>query len=186
MAVLKQAAVLVGLVSGVVGLVFLLLPQLKPESPPPPEPPPAEQSAKLSGLQLGADVTKGQYLERTDQPKLGFTAEQLARRGAFVTFRVVVVGFKGREIPLQREVFDARTGDQVDELRAVVVTPTANRVDSPWHDWVALRPGEGSYVLVVKVLDERGVRPMACAQSEPFGGLDGLVPGRPLVLCEGT
>ena len=180
MRIAKQAGVVVGLVSGIVGLLFLFLPQLKPEAPPPPA---AEQLGTLSGLILDPDATRGQYLERTDQPKQSFTAEQLARRGAFIRFRVEILGYKGKTLPLQRELVDAHTGDEIAQLRAVTITPPANRVASPWHDWAPLPPGRGSYVLVVKLMDERAVRAIACTQSAPFGGLAGRLPVKRLGLC---
>jgi hypothetical protein len=146
----------------------------------------AEQLGRLSALVLDDDTTRGQYLDRTDQPRRGFTPGQLARRGAFVQFRVELVGYRGTAIPLERELVNARTGDELGQLRAVTITPHSERVESPWHDWVPLRPGKGSDVLVVKLLDERGVRALDCLQSPPFGGLAGSVPGKRLGLCAGT
>ena len=110
MRIAKQAGVVVGLLSGIVGLLFLFLPQLKPEAPPLPA---AEQLGTLSGLILDPDATRGQYLERTDQSKQGFTTEQLARRGAFIRFRVEILGYKSKTLPLQRELVDAHTGDEI-------------------------------------------------------------------------
>lgn len=177
----KAATAVVGFASAVTGLLFAFLPQLQPDEP---APPPAEQSATLSGLVLDPDTTRRQYLDRTDQPRLGFTNEQLAKRGAFVRFRVEIVGYRGKTVPLQSELVDGRTGDELGQIRAVTIKPPADRVSSPWHDWVALRSGTGRYVIVVKLLDERSVRAIACIQSEPFGGLAGLAPGKRLGLCE--
>ena len=73
--------------------------------------------------------------------------------------------------------------DEIAQLRAVTITPPANRVASPWHDWAPLPPGKGSYVLVVKLMDERAVRAIACTQSAPFGGLAGRLPVKRLGLC---
>lgn len=172
---------MVGFASAVTGLLFAFLPQLQPDEP---APPPAEQSARLYGLVLDPDATRGQYLERTEQAKLGFTKDQLAQRVAFVRFRVEIVGYRGRTVPLQSELVDARTGDELGQIRAVTITPPADKVSSPWHDWVRLRPGTGRYVIVIKLLDERRVRAIACVQSEPFGGLGGLATGKRLGLCE--
>ena len=175
-------AAAVGFVSSVAGLVFLFAPQLQPDDDPPPAPPPA-QFGRLSGVVLDADATRRQYLERTDQPKLGFTEAQLARRGAFVQFKVELVGYLGTTIPLQRELVDARTGDELAQLRAVTITPPSNHVSSPWYDWVELRQGTGRYVVVVKLLDETRTRALDCLQTPPFGGLGGLEDGDELALC---
>jgi hypothetical protein len=183
MTLVKQAAAVVGLVSAVAGLVFLFLPQLRPGDKTP-EPPPAEQSGTLSGLVLDADTTRGQFLDRTDRPKVGFTKQQLARRGAYVRVRVELVGYRGKSVPIQREVVDARTGDELGQRRTDAIVPTAGRVSGSWPDWIALRPGRGSYVVVVKLLNLGGDAALDCVQSEPFGGLAGLDPaGKKLELC---
>ena len=174
----------VGFVSSVAGLVFLFVPWLQPDDDPPP-PPPAAQFGRLSGVVLDGDATRRQYLERSDQPKLGFTDAQLARPGALVQFKVELVGYLGKPIPLQRELVDARTGDELpgSQLRAVTITPPSNHVSAPWYDWVELRPGTGRYVVVIKLLDETRTRALDCVQSPPFGGLGGLEPGDEIALC---
>jgi hypothetical protein len=179
MTLVKQAAAVVGLVTAVAGLVFLFLPQLRPEESPPP-PPPAEQSGRLTGLVLDPETTRGQYLARTDQGTLGFTKEQLARRGVYLRVRVELVGFRGRSVPIERELVDARTGNELGQRRSDAIVPTAERVTGSWPDWVALRPGGGSYVVVVKLLNLRGDAAIDCVQSEPFGG---PAPTRKLELC---
>jgi hypothetical protein len=74
MSVLKQAGVVVGLISGVVGLFFLFFPQFRPErhSPPP------NQSAEVAKMELNPRVSLGNYLDYADQGKEGFTKEELA------------------------------------------------------------------------------------------------------------
>jgi hypothetical protein len=178
----KQAAAGVAFVSSVAGLLFLFAPGLRPGDDPPPQPP-AEQFAQLSGIVLDATTTKGQFLDRADLPKQGFTPAQLRARGAFAQFSVEIVGFTGKPVTLQRELVDGRTGDEIGQIRSDTITPPGPRVRSPWRDWVALRPGTGSYVLVFKLVDAPRSLTLDCIQSEPFGGLDGLAPGRPLRLC---
>ena len=176
----KQAAVIVGLISGVAGLVFLFFPQLRPER----NTPAADQSAAVSGVVSNPRTTREQFLDYSDQSKDGFTKEQLAVVGASAFARVQIVGYKGKTLTLQRQVVDARTGDVVGQARDFAVTPPANSVTHRWWDWVPLRPGRGNYVMVIKVLDERDVAAVACGQSPPFGGLGGLVPARPVHVCE--
>jgi hypothetical protein len=179
----KQIAGGIGFVSSVAGLVFLFLPQLQPKDSPA-TPAPAQQFGRLSGIVLDADTTQRQYLDRSDQTKDGKTPEQLTLKGAFVQFRAELVGYKGKTIPLQREVVDARTGDELGQVRAWTITPPVDRTSGPLYDWVPLRPGKGSYVLVIKLLDERRERALDCIVSPRFGGRAGLVAGKPqLGLC---
>jgi hypothetical protein len=176
----KQAGVIVGLISGVAGLIFLFFPQFRPERH---EPNPA-QSAKISGVVSNPRTTRGQFLDYSDQPKLGFTKEQLAIVGASAFARVEIVGYRGKTLTLERQLVDARTGDVVGQARDFTVTPPANRVTHRWWDWVRLRPGRGTYVMVIKLLDEREEAAIACGQSPSFGGLGGFAPAKPPQLCE--
>jgi hypothetical protein len=110
--------------------------------------------------------------------------EQLAVVGASVFARVELLGYRGETLTLQRQIVDARTGDVVGEARDFRIKPSADRVSHRWWDWAPLRKGRGSYVIVIKVLDERQVAAIACGQSPPFGGLGGALPAKPPQLCE--
>jgi hypothetical protein len=181
MGLAKQAGVIVGLVSTVVGLFFLLFPQFRPER----HGPTPDQSASVSGVVANPHTTRGQFLDYSDQPKLGLTNEQLREVGASAFARVQIVGYRGKKLTFERQLVDARTGDVVGQARDFAVTPTADKVTHRWWDWVPLRPGPGSYLMVIKVLDERQSSAIACGQSPLFGGLDGLVsPAKPPQLCE--
>jgi hypothetical protein len=176
----KQAGVIVGLISGVVGLVFLFFPQFRPER----QEPNPNQSARVSGVVSNPRTTRGQFLDYSDQPKTGFTKEQLAIVGASAFARVEIVGYRGKTLTLERQLVDARTGDVIGQARDFTVTPPANSVTHRWWDWVPLRRGRGNYVMVIKLLDEREEAAIACGQSPPFGGLSGFATAKPLHLCE--
>jgi hypothetical protein len=178
----KQAGVVVGLVSAVAGLFFLFFPQYRPER----GGPNPDQSAKVSGVVRNPHTTRGQFLDYSDQSKLGLTKEQLTELGASAFASVEIVGYRGKELTLERQLVDARTGNVVGQARDFAVTPTADKVTHRWWDWVPLRPGRGSYVMVIKVLDERQSAAIACGQTKTFGGLDGEVRAEPPQLCEGT
>jgi hypothetical protein len=176
----KQAGVVVGLISGVVGLLFLFFPELRPER----GGPSPDQSATISGVVSNPRTTRGQFLDYSDQHREGFTKEQLAMVGASAFARVEIVGYRGKTLTLARQLVDTRTGDVIGQARDFQVTPPANRVVHRWWDWVPLRPGRGSYVMVIKLLDERQEAAIACGQSPPFGGLGGRAVGRPIHVCE--
>jgi hypothetical protein len=181
MKLIKQGGIVVGLISGVLGLVFLLFPQFKPEK----TGPTADQSASVTGLVVNPRTTKGQFLDYSDQSKLGFTRKQLAVMGASAFARVQIVGYRGRTLTLERQLIDARTGNVVGEARDFRVTPPAEKVTHRWWDWTPLRPGRGSYIMVIKVLDDQQHAAIACGQTPAFGGLRGFLPPLSLHLCEG-
>jgi hypothetical protein len=177
----KQAGAIVGLVSGVVGLFFVLFPQFTPRR----TDPPPEQSASITDVVSNARTTQGQYLDYSDRSREGFTRDQLAQAGASMFARVKIVGYRGKTLTLERQVIDARTGDVVGTSRDYGVTPPADRVSHRWGDWVSLPDGRGRYIMVMKLLDERRVSAIACGQSKPFGGLGGTARGRTPQLCGG-
>jgi hypothetical protein len=178
----KQASVVVGLVSAAVGLFFLLFPQFRPER----HGPTPEQAATVSGVKRNPHTTRGQFLDYSDQSKLGLTNAQLAEVGASAFARVQIVGYRGKKLTLERQLVDARSGDVVGQARDFAVTPTADKVTHRWWDWVPLRPGRGSFIIVIKLLDDRQATAIACGQTETFGGLGGLAPAEPPQLCEGS
>lgn len=181
MTLAKKAGVLVGLISGLAGLFFLFFPQYRPER----SGPPADQSAAITGVVLNPRTTRGQYLDYSDQSKLGFTKQQLAVVGASAFARVEIVGYRGKKLTLARQLLDARTGDVIGQARDFRVTPPADKVVHRWWDWVPLRPGRGSYVMVIKLLDEQEQSSIACGQTATFGGLAGALDAKPPIVCEG-
>jgi hypothetical protein len=178
----KQGSVILGLVSGTIGLLFLLIPGIRPGQ----GAPPADQSASIGGMVLNPHTTRGQFLDYSDQSKLGFTPQQLAILGASAFARVQLVGYRGKTLTFERQIVDAKTGDVVGQARDFTVTPTAEKVTHRWWDWAPLRPGTGSYVMVIKILDERRLTAIACGQSDAFGGLAGILAATPPRLCEGN
>jgi hypothetical protein len=176
----KQASVVVGLISGVVGLFFLFFPQFRPERHEPIQ----DQSASVSKVALNPRIRRGNFLDYTDQKKLGLTKQQLSQTGASAFSRVEIVGYRGKMLTLEGQVVDAKSGEVVRTTRDFTVIPPAERVTHRWWDWAPLPSGRGSYVIVVKVLDEDQRAAIACGQTRQFGGLGGLVRAAPLHVCE--
>jgi hypothetical protein len=166
---LKQAGVILGLISGVVGLLFLLFPGLRPEAPGAGR----DESASLSGLSLVAPTTKGQYLDSSDQKKDGFTREQLEQPGAMASFKLTATGYKGKELTLQRQLIDVGSGDVIGETRDFTFEPGDVLKDRPFWYWLPLRPGRGIYVMVFKLFADRDPLAVECKQTEPFAGVAG-------------
>jgi hypothetical protein len=175
----KQGTVILGLVSGTVGLLFLLVPGIRPGQ----GSATVDRSVQIGGMVVNKHTTQGQFLDYSDQSKLGFTKQQLAVPGASVFARIQFVGFRGKKLMIERQVVDA-TGNVVGEARDFTVTPSVEREAHRWWDWTPLRPGVGSYVMVIKILDESGTSAIACGESGIFGGLDGVSTDTPPQLCE--
>jgi hypothetical protein len=175
----KQTGAVIAVVSAAVGLFFLVFPQLKPER----KSPAAKQSATVGDIALTPKTTFGNFLDFADRSKEGFTREQLAVPVAAAFARIEIVGYRGKSLTIERQVIDAKRGNVVGTTRDFAVTPTAETVQHRWSDWVPLRPGTGSYVMVIKVLDENEVSAIDCNQSEPFGGLEGKDDATPPQLC---
>lgn len=175
----KQAGAVIGVASAAAGLFFLVFPQLKPEK----HNAAPKQSATVGEIALTPRTTFGNFLDYADRSKLGFTKQQLAVPVATAFARIEIVGYRGKKLTIERQVVDAQTGNVVGTARDFAVTPTADTVQHRWSDWVPLRPGRGSYVMVIKVLDENEVSAIDCAQSKPFGGLKGQSEATPPQLC---
>jgi hypothetical protein len=177
MALVKQASVVVGLISAAVGLFFLLFPQYRPErgqSGP-------EQSASVDRMSPpNQHTTYGDFLDYTERDKGGLTKQQLQEVGASAFATITIVGYKGRTLTFVRQLVNARTGHAVGKAADFKVTPPKDHVENPWGDWAALRPGRGSYIMVIKLLDgpvgEPGVKVIACGQTGQFGGRAGFTP----------
>jgi hypothetical protein len=171
--------VIVGLISGVVGLLFLLFPGIRPESPSAGR----DRSASLTGLKL-EPTTRGHYLDYADLRKSGLTKGQLDQQGAMATFKVTLVGYKGKSLPLQRQLVDVDSGDVIGETRDFTLEPNSDAENGmPFWDWVPLRPGRGSYVMVFKLFADPNAPAVECKQTRVFGGLAGRTAGSPGSLC---
>ena len=148
-ALLALAGTIVALVSGIAGLVFLFKPDLRPTGEA------ARQAATLSHLRVRPNVSFREYLARADLPATGFTAGQLARRGALLRFRVQITGFEGERLTLKWELFDAKSGDQINESKATTITPTTETNEADWPFWVPLPKRAGKFYAVVELKQQK-------------------------------
>ena len=150
----------IGVVTSVTALVFTFAPDLRPSGDPP------AQSAKLSELRVNPHASYGQYLARIDQPTGGYQPAQLRRRGALLDFRVRIEGFKGRSLLLKWELFDDVSGDQVNESKAVQITPTNQTNEATWQFFVPIPQKNRAYVAVVELLEQKPTHQLKLASLE--------------------
>lgn len=169
---LKLIGELVGLVSGIAALVFLVRPELEPKPAPPPQPP-AKTEAQLARIAFEPRVRRLQYLAMVDQPPTGFTEEQLQQVGVFLRYRVTIRGFERIPLKLKSELFDADRGREIRETSAITITPPKDAIARDWHDWVQLPKRSGQFFIVIKLLASGETAPLATLQSPRFNGATG-------------
>ena len=164
---LALAATVVGLVSGVVGLVFLFDPDLQPQGEA------AEQAATLSQLRVKPNASFREYLAREDFPTAEYTAAKLSERGALLQFRVRITGFEGKRLILKWELFDDASGEQVDESLARSIRPTTNTNEATQRFFVPLAQRRGTFYAVVELLEQKEHHALSLdtLQTDQFPGL---------------
>ncbi|HKG42673.1 MAG TPA: hypothetical protein VKB10_00340 [Gaiellaceae bacterium] len=164
---LALAGTVIGLISGVVGLVFVFKPDLKPSGKAP------KQAANLSQLRVEPSAAYREYLARIDISAGPYTARQLARRGALLRFRVAVTGFEGKRLILKWELFDRADGKQINESKATTVTPSTETNEAIWYFWVPLPRRRGKFYAVVELKQEKKnhLLSLDTLETAPFRGL---------------
>jgi hypothetical protein len=142
---LGQASALVGLIAGIVALVFIFKPGWKPQ--------PATDVAKaaITDTHVVQPFTFKRYLQRQQFaiPE-GLMPAYLARRGTMIAFHYEITGLRHKKLQLRWELSNASTNDLVSsENSAFTLVPSTNDDAGDWSVWVpAPRKGRNYYVTV--------------------------------------
>jgi hypothetical protein len=161
------AAAVVGLIASVVGLVFLFKPDLQPK------PAPDVGSLKIVDSDVRQPVTFGRYLERVRSSPGDVTREFLQRPGLLVEFDFVAEGFRGKRLPIQWDLVDAKTNDRVSGDGALGITPSTNNDAATWFVWVPAPAAGRTYYVTVTIyrpLKGEGDVPLADFDTPQFKG----------------
>ena len=165
----KTIGGLAGAIATVLALVFLLLPNLRPE------PTRDEGSATFEKPTLEQPVTFGQYLRRVELPQTGYTAEKLQQPGVIAAVQLMIKGYRGQRLPLRWYVLDEGTHDIVDEQsKRYTFEPDRNVTPLTWPFWVALPETPGPFKIVFEIYPPNakpgkpGVVPFAKAETDSF------------------
>jgi hypothetical protein len=142
---LGQTAALVGVVGGIVGLVFVFRPGWKPQAPV------DVGKADVTNVRVRQPVTFERYPQHLKLPPGTVSKEQLARSGVLITFHVQISGFKGKELPLRWELNDKATGALVSENDAVSLVPSTNDEGRVWFVWVPSPKRARDYYVTVTI-----------------------------------
>ncbi len=167
----KALGGLATLVSSVLAVVFLLVPNLKPE------PTPAEGSATFAEPTLEQPVTFGQYLDRIELPRDVYTPDDLARPGALAGFGLTIKGFKGERLPLRWFVLDTVSHEIVDgQSKRHTFEPDRNVAPLTWSVWIPLPAAAGPFKAVFEIYPpgaqpgQPGLAPLDRTETETFAG----------------
>jgi hypothetical protein len=160
----RATAAAVTFAATVIGLVFALWPAARPDEPP------AAKGATLRNLTLDR-VSFGQYLDRIAQSRSPYVRAQLQRRGLLVGLDFKIEGYRSKQLPLQWQLIDARSGDQIARSRDLFITPTANVDRNTWSVWIRAPRGRARRFFVeLELLDDRGEVPLGRLRSARFTG----------------
>jgi hypothetical protein len=165
----KTIGAVAGAIAAVLGVLFLLLPNLRPE------PTPQEGSATFEKPTLEQPVTFGQYLRRVELPQTGYTAKKLQQAGVIAAVQLTIKGYRDKSLPLRWYVLDLKTHDIVDEQsKKYTFQPDRNVTPLTWPFWVALPEAPGPFKIVFEIYPPNakpgkpGVVPFAKAETESF------------------
>jgi hypothetical protein len=149
----------------VVGLLFVLWPELKPEAPP------TAKGAELSDATLDRKATFAQYLDRLAESHAPFQRAQLRRRGVLIGFRMMAQGYNGARLPLRWQLINARTGSQVAQSQDLFYTPEAEEDRNTWSVWVPVPSGDRRVFFVeIELRDDRNAVPLDRLRTQRFRG----------------
>jgi hypothetical protein len=165
----KTIGGIAGAIAAVLGVLFLLLPNLRPE------PTPDEGSVTFEKPTLEQPVTFGQYLRRVELPQTGYSAEQLRRPGVIAAVQLTIKGYRDKSLPLRWYALDLGTHDIVDEQsKRYLFKPDRNVTPLTWPFWVALPESPGPFKIVFEIYPpgakpgKPGVVPFAKAETDTF------------------
>jgi hypothetical protein len=162
LAVLGALGATVTLVSGVLGIVFVLLPQSKPKAPP------GHTAVHLSQVSFDRGVTFEQYLAREGQPAGGLDRRTLDRRGELFTVHFDIVGYERKRLPLRWHLLDLRGGRQLGHEGAITITGTAERDEGDYRLWVPAPRRRGHYAIDVELRNPPDAVTLATLRSPTF------------------
>jgi hypothetical protein len=158
-----QAATAVGLISGILGLVFIARPGCQPQ------PPANVSSAEITGADLERGVTFGYYLERASSPRGTLSRTLLRSRGVLVVLHYSVQGHRKKRLPLRWRVFD--TDGEVVRSGNDVVRPGTDADSFEGYVWVADTNPAKRYYVVATLLQPDGSLALDSFKTEEFAGV---------------
>jgi hypothetical protein len=144
-ALVGQAAAVVGLIAGILGLLFTFAPGLRPEKKAK-----VQQTATLELADVNDAATLREYLGAEGIATGDFAPSILARTGVLATVRYTSTGLEGKKLPLVVSLTDRATGmvacEHTYEVAAGDGTPPVFRA---WAPYPARSPAGATFNLHV-------------------------------------
>ena len=175
---LGQVAAIVGVVGGIVSLVFVFKPDWRPLASP--------DATKLTiddSKVSTRPATFRAYYQRLGLPLLDLDPKLAGRRGVLVEFPFEAIGLRGKTLPVHRELVDATTAEVVPDPQsgsmrysddAVAIVPSTNDDARTWFVWSPVPETTGRYQVRVTIYQPRRGEsdvPLDGFTSPEFGGL---------------
>lgn len=163
-AVVGQAGVVVGLIGGIVTLIFVFKPGWKPTAV-------DVGTGTITDVRVLQPVTFGRYLQELQQPTGTLAREQLRKPGVMVTFHYQLDGFRGRAIPVRWELNELPTHRLVDQEQASTITPSTNAEGRDWYVWVPEpKAARRYYITVILYQPSKQLQALDSEDTPPFIG----------------
>jgi hypothetical protein len=174
-----KAGTVVGLIGGIVGLVFTFVPGLKPGSH-------GKPTADLQLADVNGHATLREYLNSEGIERGTLSAAALKRLGVLATIHYTSSGLGGKELPLVVSLTNRETGDvacrHTYRVNAGGGTPLTFRSWSPFP--VRAQTSGDSYNLHVTLFPPNGKPPSLDAEdADGIPGAPVAGPPLPLDLC---
>lgn len=155
---LAQIGAFVAVVSGIVTLVFIFKPDWRPL-----------QSADVGKLTIMENSIRvrpaslARFYSRVHLRPQSETAAFLRQRGMLIEFSFEATGFRGKTLPIRRELIDAETNDVVPERDtnpaysdvSIGITPATNNDARKWFVWSPVPKTRKRYYVTVSVYQPR-------------------------------
>jgi hypothetical protein len=160
-----QAGAVVGLITGLLSLVFIARPGCAPKAPP------DTGTGQISDVRVVSPVTFKRFLQHMNVGTGTMSREQLRRVGVLVQFHYELKGFAAQKLPLRWELNDARSNDRVAEDSAITIRPSTNDEGRTWFMWVPTPKTRRTYYIVGTIYQPGGAVPVQDFRSPDFRGL---------------
>lgn len=159
----KAVAAVVAFIASALGVIFVLVPSLKPEPPSP------TRHVELTHMTLERAVTFGAYMKRINQPAGGLEKAVLRERGALASFDYTIEGYKNRTLPLAWQLVDAGNGNRLSGNRDLSIKPEVTKDSGTWPVWTPLSRGRSRRLFIeVTLYEPRGVVPLGSLRTQTF------------------
>ena len=158
-----------GAIAAVLGVIFLLVPNLRPEATP---------RGRVGDVRE-ADARAARDLRAVPASRRasadGYTPKQLQQLGVIAAVQLTIKGYRGKSLPLRWYALDLGTHDIVDEQsKRYMFQPDRNVTPLTWPFWVALPETPGPFKIVFEIYPpdakpgKPGVVPFAKAETDSF------------------